>query len=123
MVVVVDMGVVAAIVGDLAVVEAPQEVMGQLVAWLFIASYKLQVTSYKSQVTSYKLQVTSHKLQVTSYKLQVTSFKLQVTSYKLQNTSYKLPCHGYSCTPRINGTVSGFTLYWMCSCKPVARKS
>ena len=60
MVVVVGMGVVAAIVGDLAVVVVPREVFRQVVAWLFIASYKLQVTSYKLQVTSFKLQVTSY---------------------------------------------------------------
>jgi hypothetical protein len=83
------MGVVAAVVGELAVgpPRSNETVSG------FSHYCKLQVTSYMLQVTSYKLQVTSYKLQVTSYKLQVTSYKLQVTSYMLQVTSY-------SCTPQ-----------------------
>jgi hypothetical protein len=51
-VVMVDMGVVAAVVGD------PH----------CSCSYKLQVTNYKLQVKTYKLQVKSYKLQVKSYK-------------------------------------------------------
>jgi hypothetical protein len=58
-VVVLGMGVVAAVVVDLVVVVVPQEVMGQKVALDFIAcahaSCMLQVTRYKLHVTSYKL--------------------------------------------------------------------